>query len=58
MFLTVSTLGTLTALDDRSLPAACLGDLSDVNPWLDESASYWKSSTPCASITHPVGDGF
>ena len=29
---------------------------SDVNPWLDELASYWKSSSPCASIAHPVGD--
>ena len=31
---------------------------SEVRPWGDESASYWKSSTPCATIAHPVGDGF
>src|SRR5271165_326570 len=30
----------------------------EVRPWLDGSASYWKSSSPCATIAHPVGDGF
>ena len=30
----------------------------EVRPWLDRSASYWKSSSPCATIAHPVGDGF
>src|ERR1700720_1400319 len=29
----------------------------DVRPWVDDSASYWKSSRPCATIAHPVGDG-
>src|SRR4249920_4005522 len=31
---------------------------SDVKPWRDESLSYWKSRSPCASIAHPVGDGY
>src|ERR1700677_4200325 len=29
----------------------------EVRPWRDESDSYWKSSSPCANIPHPVGDG-
>src|SRR5271166_2690367 len=31
---------------------------SEVRPPLEVSASYWKPRTPCASIPHPVGDGF
>ena len=31
---------------------------SEVRPVVEESDSYWKSSTPCATIAHPVGDGF
>ena len=25
---------------------------------LEQSYSYWNPSTPCATIAHPVGDGF
>src|SRR5208283_2866193 len=27
-------------------------------PAFEESDSYWKPSMPCATIAHPVGDGF
>src|SRR5258708_35485081 len=31
---------------------------NDVRPVFEASASYWKPSTPCAIVAHPVGDGF
>src|SRR5450755_600468 len=31
---------------------------SEVRPEPEESDSYWKPRTPCATIAHPVGDGF
>jgi hypothetical protein len=30
---------------------------SEVSPRVEQSDSYWKSRTPCATIIHPVGDG-